>query len=604
MGTTISTPTAPASKPAERYLADLEQLARYYRERGLVGVDLTEAEIAFAVALARYRFAPPAGKMMTERLHVMVFGGAGAGKSTIANILVGAEVAEANAQAGYTKHPVSYYRSDREDIDELWPERLGTLSRFDGHEPANVDRDHFGYRRLSDDIPDPGFFRRHVVWDCPDLTAKDAGHYQSRVIEVAALADACIYVASDERYNDELPTNFLQAMLDAGKYVVVALTKVAPYDVDELVKLFGEQVLSALKNRELILGVVPVPSPPPGKLRELWTDAFPYGSRLRETIEQSTGDFAQARAHGRKAAARYLQNQQSRLLDPLRRDLGEWQDWLELVRRNANDAVIRYEREYLSGVDYQELRDGLEQIMNGLQFGGPMKYVWEGLEFLRTPWRLAKGYLQWLSAKPVFNLADEDRTLDKVRRSMLESLQVASANRKNRHRFWRDLHQALTTDAIDRIEPAYHQARVRQRRQLEDRLRTSSREIHEQVQSKPWLLVGLRVARTLLDVLAIVLVLYMIGFSTWLLFAIPLAAGIVDELAQYLGQKYVQRFRENLWRQQRDHIRELIQRGYIDPLLDLPGTNGRRLYLLGSLVDQIPRDLTALLEDVGEGCRP
>ena len=41
-------------------------------------------------------------------LHVVVVGGAGAGKSTIANFLCGSRTAEANPQAGFTRHPVAY----------------------------------------------------------------------------------------------------------------------------------------------------------------------------------------------------------------------------------------------------------------------------------------------------------------------------------------------------------------------------------------------------------------------------------------------------------------------------------------------------------------
>src|SRR5262245_38185457 len=41
-------------------------------------------------------------------LHIVVVGGAGAGKSTLVNFLVGAPVAETNPQAGYTRHPVAY----------------------------------------------------------------------------------------------------------------------------------------------------------------------------------------------------------------------------------------------------------------------------------------------------------------------------------------------------------------------------------------------------------------------------------------------------------------------------------------------------------------
>ena len=53
--------------------------------------------------------------------------------------------------------------------------------------------------------------------------------YVNRLMEVAALADVVVYVASDERYNDEVPTQFLHLLIKAGKAVVV-LTKVRETD--------------------------------------------------------------------------------------------------------------------------------------------------------------------------------------------------------------------------------------------------------------------------------------------------------------------------------------------------------------------------------------
>ena len=60
------------------------------------------------------------------------------------------------------------------------------------------------------------------------MTTWAAGGYVPRLIEVAGLADVIVYVASDERYNDEVPTQFLQLLVRAGKALVVVLTKMAP----------------------------------------------------------------------------------------------------------------------------------------------------------------------------------------------------------------------------------------------------------------------------------------------------------------------------------------------------------------------------------------
>ncbi len=65
-----------------------------------------------------------------------------------------------------------------------------------------------------------------MQWDGPDLTSRHAEHYEMRSIEIAAVLICACMLHRMNGYDDELPTNFLQAMLEAGKKVIVVLTKV------------------------------------------------------------------------------------------------------------------------------------------------------------------------------------------------------------------------------------------------------------------------------------------------------------------------------------------------------------------------------------------
>src|SRR5205823_8440914 len=55
-----------------------------------------------------------------------------------------------------------------------------------------------------------------------------------------------VYVASDERYNDEVPTQFLHMIIKAGKAVVVVLTKPREQDAPPLIEHFRQEVLGRL----------------------------------------------------------------------------------------------------------------------------------------------------------------------------------------------------------------------------------------------------------------------------------------------------------------------------------------------------------------------
>src|SRR5262245_52056502 len=66
------------------------------------------SHVRLASALVRDVLGPCLDKQPTGPLHLAVVGGAGSGKSTVANFLIGAVAAEANPQAGFTRHPVAY----------------------------------------------------------------------------------------------------------------------------------------------------------------------------------------------------------------------------------------------------------------------------------------------------------------------------------------------------------------------------------------------------------------------------------------------------------------------------------------------------------------
>src|SRR5262249_51158288 len=160
------------------------------------------------------------------------------------NLLSGSTSAEANPQAGYTRHPVAYTTADGVTT---WSNHLGFfggLRRLTQTLPANLDEDVYQVRRVPVDASSADLGRDLVIWDCPDMTTWAAVGYIQRLFEVAALADVIVYVASDERYNDAIPTKFLELLLQTNKPVVAVLTKMRSTDADAMVAHFRKEVLN------------------------------------------------------------------------------------------------------------------------------------------------------------------------------------------------------------------------------------------------------------------------------------------------------------------------------------------------------------------------
>lgn len=598
MSTPVETTPTPAPKPeAQSLLEDLTQLVAYYQERGLGENDLSPAELRFIVSLVRHQFVGSGNTILDQRAQVMVFGGAGAGKSTTANVVAGAPIAEVNAQAGFTRHPIAIFMEgpSRED----WPASIGPLQRSSRNESSSLDEDRYTIRPLTESL-DPEFLQTHLLWDCPDLTSKDASYYEGRVIEIAALADVCIYVASDERYNDEMPTNFLQAVVEAGKPTICILTKMSVYDVDEFVRMFREQVVHHLKESQRVDEIYAMPTPMTGKVADLWRETFPHGEHLRGSIRRLTGDFRLRRARGRFRAVQYLLSRKSRLLDPLHKDVGQWRLWVEQVRRGCNGAVQRYQREYLdrtNSEDYQEARDAL---LAAMPMPGRMSRVWQVLEYLRAPYRMVKSMVGQYTDQRTAGPIAEDDLLDRIRQQLMDALCVMVAGRRGKGGLWEALYEALSRPEILRIDSIFEEMRAKQQREVRTQRQDTYDRVGHQLSNNPSLLTLIRSGRLGIDGIAALVggwVGYqLIGGAIAPLIGALVALGAADDLVRVLCQEYVRRERQELLDRQRKHVEDLFRVAYLEELIQLPKELGAKMQRLSELSDRVPRMLAILSE--------
>ncbi len=256
-----------------------------------------------ASALTRNVIGPFLEGQPAKPLHIAVVGGAGAGKSTVVNFLAGSR-RRRGQPAGRVHAPPDRVPARRPG------DSVAELHRLHGNAPAPQRREarEHGRRRLpgpshaagkDDENPLADF----VIWDCPDMTTWASAGYVNRLMEVAALADVVVYVASDERYNDEVPTQFLHLLVKAGKAVVVVLTKVREADAPALADHFRREILGRLpKLPDGTIPAVPVIAFPQMPQSER-TDPTGAGAKhrvqlLNQILVQCDSDTATRAPHG------------------------------------------------------------------------------------------------------------------------------------------------------------------------------------------------------------------------------------------------------------------------------------------------------------------
>src|SRR5947209_7864353 len=147
---------------------DLGWLEEHYRRQPEQAAHA--GQLRLAAALVRNCIGPFLNDQPPTPLHIAVVGGAGAGKSTVANMLCGAVLAESNPQAGFTRHPVAYANAES---NIAWPSSLGflgSLQRLSKADASSLDADVYQLRRVSQETAQFGVLDKFLVWDCPDMT--------------------------------------------------------------------------------------------------------------------------------------------------------------------------------------------------------------------------------------------------------------------------------------------------------------------------------------------------------------------------------------------------------------------------------------------------
>ncbi|HEY1191222.1 MAG TPA: GTPase, partial [Gemmata sp.] len=562
--------------------------------------------LRLASALTRNVIGPFLEGQPPRPLHISVVGGAGAGKSTVVNFLAGAKVAEANPQAGFTRHPTAFLPPGPAF---QWPSYIGFLGqmhKLSEDKPASTDEDVYQVKR----IPLPANAKEgyvhplgeFVIWDCPDMTTWAAENYVGRLLEIAALSDVIVYVASDERYNDVVPTEFLHLLVKAGKAVVVALTKMRAQDADAFIEHFKQEILGRLPK--LPTGetpAVPVVAIPHMSIADR-TDPTGAGAKYRvqllnQVLVQCESD-ARTRARTVTNAAKYLSTAGDGLLEVAKRDFTELEAWKSAVLAGKLAFEERYRREFLSGEQFRRFDRFRERLIDLLELPGAGRVVGGIFWALRSPYRWTRDYVYSLVVRPdVLNLSEQS-VLSGALSGWLDTLQAEALRKSGGHSLWKQLairfESELAPQARDRFAT---DARAFELKESED-LEHVGQALVAGLEKNPALLYTLRGGKLALDVVIIGSVVYFTWPPGWLLLLIPVGVSVSHQFTELAMRAVAEGARHRV----RSHREALVTSSLSAPLAqwltEWPTTGGTSFEKLQQVLRRVPEAIRAMEERV------
>jgi len=539
-------------------------------------------------------------------LHIAVVGGAGTGKSTIVNFLAGSNVAEANPQAGYTRHPTAFVASPNPGAWSAHAGFLGPLQRLDESRPANLDEDVYQIHPVAQAgaAGSIGPLGECVIWDCPDMTTWAASGYVPRLMEVASLADVVVYVASDERYNDEVPTQFLHLLVQAGKPVIVCLTKMREADAAPLVAHFRTEVLGRLPQTKEGWPTVPVVAIPFLTLEQL-ADPAKNASKYRIPLLNQAlvllDPPALARKRAVENATRFLSTAGDGLLEFARQDLAALDAWRTLVRAGQSEFTSRYRREFLNGERFRRFDDAREQLMNMLELPGAGRAVSLALWAIRMPYRLLRGFMgKALSAQDSVNLPERE-VLEGSMRAWLDMLRAESLRRADSHLLWRHIVNGFGGGGLGELaeERFANEFRTFQLNSA-DEIDASCRALTSGLEMNASLLASLRVCKLLLDGAAVGVGLWLGGLTYQSLIFVPLFASATHQIVELIVWQYVDQKRSQTRTRKEQLVNQTIALPMSEWLEQWPLTGGSAYERLQLTLQRVPEAIKALSAEVDQ----
>ncbi|MCK9275059.1 MAG: 50S ribosome-binding GTPase [Syntrophales bacterium] len=179
-----------------------------YREIGRI-VSTVETQ------LAALRYKKPGA------VWVSFIGGTGTGKSTLFNALLQKKVSKAGVERPKTEGPVVYIHKDCMRQDELPFDTIGSVRMSDGDAAAEIT----GSENAFSFIEHENVALSHIIFmDAPDVDSIDSKN-RSIAEAVYLLSDVTVFVTSQEKYADDIPSRFLYRLQKEGKTFFLLFNK-------------------------------------------------------------------------------------------------------------------------------------------------------------------------------------------------------------------------------------------------------------------------------------------------------------------------------------------------------------------------------------------
>ena len=342
------------TKPVELFLGAL-------RSPGLI--DAWEEVFLLAESIST-QFQVLHFKKRIPALWVVFLGGTGTGKSTLFNVLCGTPLSETGVERPKTTGPILYAHEACRVQEEIPFSGMQVTVRQASPGDAGPTRGMSG--RLLVLEHDREDFSHMILADTPDLDSVDPAN--RRVAEnLYLLSDAVIFVASQEKYADELPYLFLLRVLREQRLCYFILNKAGD-------ALSGEDVLSILRKENFSfsddrLWLLPYALTEPAHALANDPAFLNFKTVLfKELSKGRTSEIRRKMLLWHKETLQGRLDQLTALMDKEKEAAGKWLNTLSGLEQQCAEEFVRDQKKSFSSRNQDAIKGEIRRLFSKYDF--------------------------------------------------------------------------------------------------------------------------------------------------------------------------------------------------------------------------------------------
>ena len=485
---------------------------------------------------------------------VAVLGPTQAGKSTLVNALVGAEVTTVSALAGHTRHA----RGAASDVGAQTLDRIGEAlepaQRVAGDDLSPSDLDQYSLAAVDTALlpsaqspSEPN--KPLIVWDTPDFDSLAADTYRRAVLAIAGMADVIILIVSRDKYGDMAVWELLERLAGLQRSSAFVINKVDPLSWAQL----QEHVEQTQRERlgEVVFNIA--------SINHAGADTAVDVSSVQATL----GGLEPVPAtHVRAGVNALIDRGWHEWLAPVLAEDQVQRSWRTEVAAGKEKFLTAYRRDYLADADrYDTFQRLLGELLVLLEIPFIARSMGSVRKVVTWPVRQLFG-----KKEAEDNLGREPEMLQEAAVHLLLGLRMTALESATEHPLWDRLAKRLSAEQPELLEQ-FHLDALRHHQEFQKTVTEAARELYQRLQESPALLNSLRAVRASADAAGVVVALQTGGIGLADLVLTPAMLSLTSTLTESAAKTYVDQVVAELQEKQYLAVSAMLDDGLAEQLV-------------------------------------